>query len=92
MNKIVPIITICLAVGFAAISVCGLALISAAVTASEVKLVAVPTLIIGLTLAFIHTPISFFFKKDRLCFISFFIDLAALSVSLVSLTIWLAAA
>ncbi len=58
---------------------------------SEVRLIAIPVVIVGLTVSTLLTPFAFIFKKDTLCKISFFIDITAFILSVISVTIWLAA-
>ena len=91
MNKILPIITFCTAILTALLSVCGLIIISFAVGVHGLTLVAVPVLIIGLTLSIANAALSYYLKKSKLCFVSIFINLAAFALSVVSLIIWLAA-
>ena len=87
MKKIVPIITICLAVMTIALNV--IALICACVSGSVplAKLVSVPTAIVGLVAATLLTPFAFLFQKDILCKISFFIDLASLALAIAAVSV-----
>ena len=87
MKKIVPIITLCLAIAAAALSVIALICACASSAVSLAKIVAVPTAIVGLVVEIVLTPFAYLFKKDILCKISFFIDVASLAVAIAAVSV-----
>lgn len=87
MKKIVPIITLCLAIATAALNVIALICACLSLSAPQVMLVSIPTAITGLVAAAVFTPFAFLFKKDILCKISFFIDIASLAVAIVAVAV-----
>lgn len=87
MNKIVPIITLCLAIVTAALNVIALICACVSLYATQVKLVSIPTAIVGLDSICILTPFAFLFKKDILCKISLYIDLVSLAVAITAVAI-----
>lgn len=87
MNKIVPIITLCLAVAVALLNAVALMCAIISISAAPVQLIALPTAIVGLVLVTILTPLAFLFKKDILCKISFFIDLASLLLAIAAVAV-----
>lgn len=89
LKKIIPIITICVAVMTALISVIGLITVCLATAVDQVGIFAVPVAIIGAVAAALSAPISYVFRKDRLCKCAFFIHIAALVLSAVSIIVWL---
>ena len=87
MKKIIPIITLCLAIAAIALNIT--ALICSCVSSSVpiAQLISTPIAIIGLVVAMVLTPFAFLFKKDILCKISFYIDLGALALSIAAVTV-----
>lgn len=82
MNKIVPIITLCLAVAVILLNAVALMCAIISFWAAPLKLIAIPAAIVGLVIVTIQTPLAFLFKKDILCKISFFIDLVSLLIAI----------
>lgn len=93
MNKIIPVLSIITAIIGTTIAAVGLAALVISVQADSlgVAAVALPFVIIGTTITSISAVFAFFFKRDRLCFISFFINIGGVALSVVSLIIWFAA-
>lgn len=87
MNKIVPIITL----GFSALTIllCIAALTCAVISCfvPAVSIVALPFSIVGLVSASILAAMSFLFKKDILCRISFFVNIIALAVAICAISV-----
>ena len=90
MNKIIPILCISVACMTAVLAVMALIAVCASITTNFAVLVSVPAAIISFVLSTVNTAFAFLFKKDILCRIAFFIDLAAFVLSVVSVIIWLA--
>lgn len=90
MKKIIPVLTLCVAAIVLTTSVIGIITVSITVSVRQLIMVSVPTAIIGLSLSALCAPLAFYFKRDILCFIAFWIDLAAFILSAISVTIWLA--
>ena len=91
MKKIIPIITLCLAIAAIALNIS--ALICACVSSNVpiAQLISTPTAIIGLVVVMLLTPFAYLFKKDVLCKISFYIDLASLALAIAAVTVAFAA-
>ena len=87
MKKIVPIITMCLAIITAALNVIALVCACVSLYVPQVTLISIPTAIVGLVSACILTPFAFLFKKDILCRISLYIDLVSLAVAVTAVSI-----
>ncbi|MDE7107067.1 MAG: hypothetical protein K2O39_01955 [Clostridiales bacterium] len=87
MNKIVPIITLCLAVITAALNIIALICACVALYTPQVKLVSIPTAIVGLVAVAVLTPFALLFKKDILCKIALYIDLVSLAVAIAAVAI-----
>lgn len=91
MNKIIPIISIIVAGLGIVIAAIGIITVCIATQTPGVALVAVPVAITGMVLSAVSTAFTLLFFRDKLCKIAFFINAAALTVSIVSIVIWLAA-
>ena len=89
MKKIIPVISIILAVIIAALSVTALIAVCAAMKVDFARLAAVPTVILCFVFSAVNAVFAFLFKKDILCRIAFFIDIGAFALSTVSLCLWL---
>ncbi len=89
MNKIIPIICLIVASLGAVIATVGIITIAVATRVSGVGVVAVPAAIIGAVLSGLSACVTAMFFRDRLCKIAFFINIAALVISAVSIIIWL---
>lgn len=89
MNKIVPILSLCLAILTAVLSVVALIAVIASITADFAKLVSLPTAIVCFVASAVFGGFAFMFKKDILCRIAFFIDLGAFTLSVVALILWI---
>ncbi len=87
MNKIVPIITLCLSALILLLCAAALACACISCNVPAVSIVALPFSIIGLVCAMVFAPISFLLKKDVLCKISFFINIVSLSVAIVAVSV-----
>ncbi|MCH5156216.1 MAG: hypothetical protein J1F69_06365 [Clostridiales bacterium] len=87
MKKIVPIITLCLAALTILLNISALICACASRTAPQVKLISIPISIVGLVTVMILTPFAFLFKKDILCKISFYIDLASLAIAITAVAV-----
>lgn len=87
MKKIVPIITLCLAIATILLNATALVCACVSSAAKIAKLVSVPTAIVGLVTVCVLTPFAFLFKKDILCKISFFIDLVSLCLSIAAVSV-----
>ncbi|MDE7405889.1 MAG: hypothetical protein K2M89_03325 [Clostridiales bacterium] len=87
MKKIVPIITLCLAIITAALNVIALICACMSLYAPQVKLISIPTAIVGLVAICFLTPFAFLFKKDILCKIALYIDLVSLAVAITAVAI-----
>lgn len=77
----------CLAIAAIALNVT--ALICACVSSSVplARAVSTPIAIIGLVVAMVLAPFAYLFKKDILCKISLFIDLASLALAIAAVTV-----
>lgn len=91
MKKIIPVLSLCVAAVTICIALTGIVTMSIAVTVSQVGFVAVPIAIVGGVLSAISAPIDYIFKRDKLCLISFYVQVCAFSISAVSIIIWLVA-
>lgn len=91
MNKIIPIISICVAALDAVIAVIGLVSVAVSTAVVQLALVAIPTAIVGAVVAVLSIGINALFLRDKLCRIAFFINVGATVVSLASVIIWLTA-
>lgn len=91
MKKIIPVISLCVAILTAAVSIIGVITISVAVSVKAIALIAIPVVIVGLVMSLLSVPINFIFKKDRLCFIAMTINSASLVLSIAATVVWLAA-
>lgn len=87
MKKIVPIITLCLAIATAALNIIALICAGVSLSAPQVKLISIPTAIAGLVAAAVLTPFAFLFKKDILCKISLYIDIVSLVLSITAVAV-----
>ncbi|MDE6201362.1 MAG: hypothetical protein K2M47_05760 [Clostridiales bacterium] len=87
MKKIVPIITLCLAIATAALNLIALICAFVSLSAPNVKLISIPTAIAGFVAAATLTPFAFLFKKDILCKISTYIDLASFVLAIVAVAV-----
>ena len=87
MKKIVPIITLCLAIAATALNIMALICACASSAVSLAKIIAAPTAIVGLVAEIALTPFAFLFKKDILCKISFYIDSASLAMAIAAVTV-----
>ncbi|MDE6028827.1 MAG: hypothetical protein K2F90_00720 [Clostridiales bacterium] len=87
MKKIIPIITLCLAIAVAALNAIALICACVALYAPQVKLISIPTAIAGLVAICFLAPFAFLFKKDILCKIALYIDLVSLAVAITAVAI-----
>ena len=87
MKKIVPILTLCLSALI--ILLCTAALTCAILSCNvpAVSIIALPLSIVGLVGSIMLAPLSFLFKKDILCRISFFINLVSLAVAIAAVSV-----
>lgn len=72
-------------------TVAGLILVCAAAAAPKIGFIAVPVALVGAFSTAVNVAFAFLFKKDVLCRIALWIDLAAGVLSVVSVIFWLAA-
>lgn len=91
MKKIIPFLSLIIAAIVLVISGMGLVAVCIAVNTRAVALLAIPTVITGTVLAALCTPLSYMFRRDILCRIAFFIDLAALVIGAAGIVVWLVA-
>ena len=82
-----PILTLILAIAVIMLNIAALVLSSVSVTVTQVQLVSIPAAIAGLVIVGILTPFAYFFKKDILCRISFFIDTVSLAIAIVAVAV-----
>lgn len=87
MKKIVPIITLCLAIITVTLNVVALICACTSRYAPQVKLISIPTAIAGLVSICFFTPFAFLFKKDILCKIALYIDLVSLAVAITAVAV-----
>ncbi|MDE6618215.1 MAG: hypothetical protein K2K13_04250 [Clostridiales bacterium] len=87
MKKIIPIITLCLAIATATLNVAAIICACMSLYASQVKLISIPIAIVGLVLICFFAPFAFLFKKDILCKIALYIDLVSLAVAIAAVAI-----
>lgn len=87
MKKIVPIITLCLAIVTAALNVIALICAFVSLSVQQVKLISIPTAIAGLVAVCVLTPFAILFKKDILCKISMYMDLVSLVVAITAVAV-----
>lgn len=92
MSKIIPVLSIIFAVLGVGIAAAGLiaVAIGAKTGSAGIIAVAVPFAIIGVVMTGLSAVLAFFFRRDKLCFIAFFINVGGAVLSVVSLIIWLA--
>ena len=69
----------------------GLVTIVLSMRVSALKLIAIPVAIIGTVISTLSVAVTALFLRDKLCKIAFFINLASLLVSIVSIIIWFVA-
>lgn len=93
MNKIIPVLSLIVAVLGAALAATGLAALAIGVNSGAlgVSALALPFVVIGTVVSGASAVITFFFKRDRLCFIAFFINIGGVALSLASIITWFAA-
>lgn len=91
MNKLIPIISICVAVINSIVSAIGLVTVSVATSVSQLALVAIPTAIIGAFLATVSCGVNAMFFKNKLCRIALFINIGAAVAAYTAIIIWLVA-
>lgn len=91
MKRIVPIITLCLAIAAIALNVTALICACVANGVPIAQLISTPTAIVGLVVAMALTPFAFLFKKDILCKISLYIDLVSLAIAIAAVCVAFAA-
>lgn len=84
MKKIVPVITLILAIATLILNIASLILICVSFTMPLLWIFFVTPTLVGLVTVIILTPFAFLFKKDILCKIAFFIDLVSLAVAVTS--------
>lgn len=92
MNKIIPILSLigaAIGIAIAAIGLTALC-IGVGANATGVIMIAVPVVIVGMVVTGLSAVMTFFFRRDKLCFIAFFINLGGVAISVVSIIIWLA--
>lgn len=87
MNKIVPIITLCLAVLAIILNVIAFVCVIIACSVSQIGLIAIPLAIIGMVAAGFLTPFAYIFRKDVLCKIAFFMDAASLALAVTAVIV-----
>ena len=73
------------------VAAAGIVTVSISVRVSSLAIIAVPTAIIGAVVSGLSVAVTALFLRDKLCKIAFFINIGALSISVVSIIIWLAA-
>lgn len=88
MKKIIPITALVCAVITLAAALVGLVAVCVAAKVNEMTLFAVPVAIAALVISLLGGGISFLFKKDMLCKISAWTDLAAFVLSVVAIIVW----
>ena len=87
MNKIVPILTLSLAVATFLLALAATICATIALSVPQVGLIAVPTSIVGLVAATFFTPFAYLFKKSLLCRIAFFVDLVSLALAVAAVAV-----
>lgn len=92
MNKIVPILTLLLAVATIILNIAAIICAGLSHSVAQIRLIAIPTSIVGLAMAGLLTPFAYFFKKAILCKISFYIDIASLIVAIAAVAVAFTAA
>ncbi|MCH5162325.1 MAG: hypothetical protein J1G38_02410 [Clostridiales bacterium] len=93
MSKIIPILSIIFAVLGVSVAAVGLTAVAvgAKTGSAGIIAVAVPFAIVGAVMTGMSAALAFFFRRDRLCFIAFFINIGGVVLSIISIIIWLAA-
>ena len=91
MSKIIPILSLIISACLTVLAASGLITVSLTIKISQLRIVSIPTAIVGLTLSTLCAPLAFLFKRDKLCGIAFGLDIASLVLSAVSVTIWIVA-
>ena len=93
MSKLIPILSIIFAVLGLSVAAAGLTAVAigAKTGSAGVIAVAVPFAIVGAVMTGLSAVLAFFFRRDRLCFIAFFINIGGVALSVISVIIWLAA-
>lgn len=91
MKRLIPILSIIVAAAALVTAMIGLITVCISVTVAALGLFAVPVALVGAWVSAVSTVITAFFRRDKLCRIAFFIDLGALLISVVSITVWLTA-
>lgn len=91
MKKIVPILALCYSILVFALSLAGIITISIATKVSQISIFAIPTVIFGAVISMISTAFIYILRNDKLCRIAFFINVAALVLSVASIFVWLCA-
>ncbi len=91
MNKIIPILSLCVAIlGTAAALFCMIMFAMATSIHSVIlTMVSLPAGIAAAVLTSVSAIITFFFRRDKLCRIAFIINLCGVLFSAVTLIIWL---
>lgn len=91
MKKVIPILAIIFSALCLVCSVIGIVAVSVSVGVPQLRILAVPVVIVGGVASALCTTFAAFFFKDKLCRIALCIDAGAVIISVASFIIWLAA-